>query len=105
MRRADDPDTVVMPEMRSRTSSDSSESDIDGAATLQAMLPSIKAVSEFGEVEGWHPQRQDHESYCQRAREMQQDGTLLRMEVTPLMIRKTRDSAALFSSPHIAAIA
>ena len=105
MRRADDPETVVMPTLMSRSSSESSGSDIDDAATLQAKLPSIKATSEFGEVECWRAGRQEHVSYDQRAWEMGQDGMQRRLECTPLVIRKTRDSASMFSSRDVVAIA
>ncbi|KAK5112314.1 hypothetical protein LTR85_011586 [Meristemomyces frigidus] len=96
MRRADDPDTVVILEHRARRSSDSSDSDIDDADMLQAKLPSVKAVSDFGEVEIWQAKRQNHASYHQRARELDREGTMRRLEFTPLTIRKTRDSAAMF---------
>ncbi|KAK5134788.1 hypothetical protein LTR08_006163 [Meristemomyces frigidus] len=76
MRRAADPDTILMPGERSNTPSMSSDSEIDDAAMLQAKLPSVKAVSAFGEVATW--QRRDHASYC-----------------APLAIRKTRHSAAM----------
>ncbi|KAK4544180.1 hypothetical protein LTR36_004390 [Oleoguttula mirabilis] len=93
MRRADDPDTILTLDLRSRTSSDSSDSDIDDTAMLQAKLPSV-----MGEMETWQPRRQNHTSYYQRARELDREGTMRRLEFTPLTIRKTRDSAALFQN-------
>ncbi|KAK3051053.1 hypothetical protein LTR09_007803 [Extremus antarcticus] len=52
MRLASDPDVVMMAK-ESRRSMDGSDSDIDDAATLQARLPSVKAVSDFGDVQAW----------------------------------------------------
>jgi len=90
MRRADDPDTIVMPEERSRVSSEGSETDIDDAATLQAKLPSVKAVSEFGEVESWQVARPALLSFCQRPARRDREGNLRRVDLSSLSVRKTR---------------
>ncbi|KAK5683277.1 hypothetical protein LTS10_004808 [Elasticomyces elasticus] len=105
MRRAADPNTVVLPETRRQTSSEEIDMDIDDAATLQANLPSVKAVSEFGEVADWPLGRQVPSSYCQRTAQLDEKGVLRRMDFTPLTIRKTRDSAAMVPGRFVAAAA
>ncbi|KAK5733742.1 hypothetical protein LTR17_009446 [Elasticomyces elasticus] len=105
MRRAADPNTVVLPEMRRQTSSEEIDLEIDDAATLQANLPSVKAVSEFGEVADWPLGRQVPLSYCQRTAQLDEKGVLRRMDFTPLTIRKTRDSAAMVPGRFVAAAA
>lgn len=87
MRLASDPDIVVIAEDRPRYSSDSCDTEIDDAATLQAKLPSVKAVSVFGDVHGWGKNPLDDES-CQRYSKPP--------HVESLRIRKTRDSASTF---------
>ncbi|KAK0900896.1 hypothetical protein LTR91_009480 [Friedmanniomyces endolithicus] len=94
MRRAADPNTIVMPGSKSGSCSDDFESEVDDAATLQAKLPSVKAVSEFGEVENWPLGRQVPMSYCQRTTVMDEKGVLRRLDFTPLTIGKTRGSGA-----------
>ncbi|KAK4953623.1 hypothetical protein LTR10_008226 [Elasticomyces elasticus] len=105
MRRAADPNTVVLPEMRRQTSGEEIDMDIDDAATLQANLPSVKAVSEFGEVTDWPLGRQVPLSYCQRTAQLDEKGVLRRMDFTPLTIRKTRDTAAMVPGRFVAAAA
>jgi hypothetical protein len=61
MRLADRPDIVVMSK-NSRVSSETSATEIDDVVTLQAMLPSVKAVSEFGDVQTWKPQSKPRDS-------------------------------------------
>ena len=106
MRLADRPDVVVMAEEKSRTSSEGSDSTIDDAATLQAMLPSVKAVSEFDEIDTWQASRQaPTTSFDQRPAMLNENGNLQRLDFTPLTIRKTRDSAALFSCQMVQSMA
>lgn len=92
MRLASDPETVVMSGAVSCGSNDGADSDIDDAATLQAKLPSVKAVSEFGQVEDWHNAGRAPVSYCARASEANDEGVMERLNFTPLMVRKTRDA-------------
>ena len=104
MRRAETPDTVVMPSSRSRSSSEESDSDVDDAEMLQAKLPSVKAVSDFGEVGNWPLARQTL-SYCQRTAELDERGILRRLDFTPLTTRKTRNSPALISGHRVVGVA
>ncbi|RMY98655.1 hypothetical protein D0862_07485 [Hortaea werneckii] len=67
------------------------DSDIDDAATLQARLPLSKAHAVSGQ----------RDSYYERSRERDEDGTERRLTFTPLNVKKTRDSAAMFSARHV----
>ena len=55
MRLAEQPD-IIVKEKSSRMSSTSSTTEIDDVVTLHAKLPSVKAVSDFGEVQTWDRQ-------------------------------------------------
>ncbi|RMY13760.1 hypothetical protein D0867_07355 [Hortaea werneckii] len=66
------------------------DSDIDDAATLQARLPLSKSHALSGQ----------RDSYYERPREMDADGMERRLTFTPLNVKKTRDSAAMFSARH-----
>ncbi|RMZ31746.1 hypothetical protein D0859_04126 [Hortaea werneckii] len=74
-----------------RVDDDEGESDIDDAATLQARLPLSKSRALTGQ----------RDSYYERPREMDEDGTERRLTFTPLNVKKTRDSAAMFSAGHV----
>lgn len=93
MRLANEPDVVVLPKTNSRSGSDS-EDQIDDAATLQARLPRVKTVSEFGEVEDWAQGKsatvRAAVSYYERAKRMDADGNMLRLDFTPLTVSKIR---------------
>ncbi|RMY04624.1 hypothetical protein D0868_06848 [Hortaea werneckii] len=67
------------------------DSDIDDAATLQARLPLSKSHALSGQRDG----------YYERPRERDADGTERRLTSTPLNVKKTRDSAAMFSARHV----
>ncbi|RMY49641.1 hypothetical protein D0863_15091 [Hortaea werneckii] len=67
------------------------DSDIDDAATLQARLPLSKSHAISGQ----------RDSYYERPRERDADGTERRLTFTPLNVKKTRDSAAMFSARHV----
>ncbi|TKA76974.1 hypothetical protein B0A55_04918 [Friedmanniomyces simplex] len=105
MRRAANPNTIVLPGSRSGSCGEEAESEIDDAVTLQAKLPAVKAVSEFGEVEGCPLGRQVPMSYCHRTAQLDEKGMLRRMDFTPLTIRKTRDSAAVMCPAQYVAAA
>lgn len=105
MRRADDPDRIVKLEPALRKSSDSLNSDIDDVDMLQANLPSTRAVSTVCETGSWQARGQKHASYHQRARGLDREGTLRRLEFTPLTIRKTRDIGALLRNDVVQATA
>ncbi|TKA69780.1 hypothetical protein B0A55_08811 [Friedmanniomyces simplex] len=105
MRRAADPNTIVLPGSRSGSCGEEAESEIDDAVTLQAKLPAVKAVSEWGEVEGYPLGSQVPMSYCQRTAQLDEKGMLRRLDFTPLTIRKTRDSAAVMCPAQYVAAA
>ncbi|RMX88769.1 hypothetical protein D0869_01391 [Hortaea werneckii] len=67
------------------------DSDIDDAATLQARLPPSKS----------HALSRQRDSYCERPRERDADGMERRLTFTPLNVKKTRDSAVMFSARHV----
>lgn len=72
-----------------------SDSDIDDAATLQAKLPSVRAVSAFGDVKTWSCGSQVAANYYQRLIHPEQGGCKRQPSFRPLLIRKTRNSAAV----------
>ncbi|RMY89938.1 hypothetical protein D0862_10094 [Hortaea werneckii] len=74
-----------------RVDDDEGNSDIDDAATLQARLPLSKSRAITGQ----------RDSYYERPRERDEDGTERRLTFTPLNVKKTRDSAAMFSARHV----
>ncbi|RMY84806.1 hypothetical protein D0861_06777 [Hortaea werneckii] len=74
-----------------RAEDDGGDSDIDDAATLQARLPLAKS----------HALLRQRDSYYERPREKDEDGTERRLTFTPLSVKKTRDSAAMFSTRHV----
>ena len=94
MRLASNPDVIVIAEEKSRSSTDRSDSDIDNVATLQAKLPSVKVVSDFGEINNWRISRLDATT----------DTNFERFYFTPLNIVKTRHSREMFQIHAIAAI-
>ena len=99
MRLAEDPDVVVVAEERLRQSSEGSDSEIDDATTLQAKLPSVKAVSDFGDVQNWTSRGTQQSQQKEEGRHTRRQG------FAALTIRKTRDSASIFQSHAIEAIA
>ncbi|RMY64492.1 hypothetical protein D0863_09780 [Hortaea werneckii] len=74
-----------------RVDDDEGSSDIDDAATLQARLPLSRSRAITGQ----------RDSYYERPRERDEDGTERRLTFTPLNVKKTRDSAAMFSARHV----
>lgn len=98
MRLASDPDVVVGSRRdRRHSSSADSESDIDDAATLQARLPSVKAVSDFGEVSGWPGERDVACNYYHKSYQIC-IGEMRGVDFTPLNVRRTRDSVSMVNS-------
>ncbi|OTA30484.1 hypothetical protein BTJ68_09377 [Hortaea werneckii EXF-2000] len=77
-----------------RAEDEEADSDIDDAATLQARLPLSKSLAISGQ----------QDSCCERPRERDEDGTERRLTFTPLNVKKTRDSAAMFSARQVDSI-
>ena len=71
------------------------DSDIDDAATLQAKLPAVRAVSTFGDVEKWSCGSDARANYYQRLIEPEDRGYRRALSFRPLMIRKFRDSTSV----------
>lgn len=99
MRLAADPDVFIDTQQQggrlsSGTVSDS-DSDLDHVATLQARLPSVKPVSEFGDVSSW-TEGQAAANYSRNSYEICMGGKR-KLEFAPLNVRRTRDSAPMFS--------
>lgn len=95
MRLASDLYVVVGHQRESRHSSISSDSDIDDAATLQARLPSVKAVSEFGELSAYQGEAEVSVDYYQQSYQ-NCIGEMRKADFAPLNVRRTRDSASMF---------
>lgn len=96
MRLASDPDIIVgSPSDKRSSSSSSSDSDIDDVATLQARLPSVKTVSDFGEVSTWEGEGNVATQYYQRSYEICLS-EMKKLDFAPLNVRRTRDSGSLF---------
>lgn len=103
MSLADRPDVVVTHE-RIRTSIDSDTTEIDDVVTLQAKLPSVKAVSEFGDVLAWsnlgktleNVRPNDNGPYMVESK---------KRSWKPLTVRKNRDSESMFQCSIIKALA
>jgi len=100
MRRASQP-SLVLPSsyscgltdhtLSSSESSTDTDSDIDDAATLQARLPHVRAVSDFGEVESWSQETAYQKSYQKCL------GEMAKLDFgAGLAVKKTRESNALF---------
>jgi hypothetical protein len=83
MRLASEPDVLVV-EMRS--TSVGSGSDIDDAATLQAKLPPVQAVGEFGDVSNWD----DGVGVVQHADPVWTKGTWRGLRRNRFVVKKTR---------------
>ena len=88
----------------SRTSNESSATDIDDVMALQAQLPSVKTVSEFGDVQTWRNQNKTADSTQSDDigpyREQSKQRTWM-----PLLVRKTRDSESMFQYNGIKSLA
>lgn len=69
--------------------------EINDAATLQAKLPTVRAVSTFGAVEEWSCGSKARAHYYQRLIKSNEAGCRRTLSFRPLMIRKTRNSAAV----------
>ena len=104
MRLADRPDVVLMGKSSRVSSASSTDTEIDDVATLQAKLPSVKAVSEFGDVQAWdrssRPLNDVQNDGCDRFKEDPKQRARL-----PRLVRKTRDSGSMFQCSSIKALA
>ena len=98
MRQAEHPEVVVIEEEKSRQSSESSDTAFDNAAALQAKLPSVKAVSDFGVVQTWITGRNKALPVKNWSGQGEGRKVVKRSAFKPLRIRKTRDSALIFQS-------
>lgn len=100
MRLASDPEIIVSEQERYRRSSNVSyDSDIDDAATLQARLPLVKTVSDFGEVSSWPASGRDESDVATKCYQKSYEiclGEMRKVDFTPLNVRRTRDSAGMF---------
>lgn len=92
MRLASDPEIVIDRDRRSMSDA-SSTSDIDDAATLQARLPSVKAVSEFGDVFELAGKGEVSSAYYQKSYEAC-IGEMMKVDFAPLNVKRTRDSVS-----------
>ena len=101
MRLARDPAIVVGP----RVSSEGSSSEIDDALTLQARLPSVKPVNGFENVGKRACSSQKMASDYQKLHLVDEDKTTDGLAFNPLNVHKTRDSANLFQSHLVKAVA
>lgn len=98
MRLASDPDIVVGSQDNNRSSASSdSDSDIDDAATLQARLPSVKPISDFGEFSSWEGEGHVSAQFYQKSYTIC-IGEMREVDFTPLNVRRTRDSASISCS-------
>lgn len=102
MRLADRPEVVVLSR-HSRVSSDSSATEIDDVITLQAMLPSVKAVSDFGDVQAWGYQCASNKILHNGNNSPYSEKFKQRIWM-PLRVRKARDSESLFQWSNIKAL-
>lgn len=103
MRLADWPDVIVMNKS-SRVSSEDSATEIDDVVTLEAMLPSVKAVSEFGDVQTWKARSKALES--EHNGDDGPYGEQLRLRSwIPLRMPKTRDNGSVFKSGGLKSLA
>lgn len=104
MRLADRPEVVVLNESSRVSIEGSTGTEIDDVATLHAKLPSVKAVSEFGDVQSWSRSGKARKGVrsddCVQGREDHRP----RMRRT-LLVRKTRDSGSMFQCTSIRALA
>ena len=104
MRLADRPDVVLMGKSSRVSSASSTDTEIDDVATLQAKLPSVKAVSEFGDVQAWdrssRPLNDVQNDSCDQFKE-----DLKQRARLPLLVRKTRNSGSMFQCSSIKALA
>ena len=105
MRLAEDPEVIIVSQERPCLSSNSSNCDIDDAATLQARLPSVKAVCGFGEVDDLTSTQHITASLTQLPPHSGETGGMDRLYHAPLNIRKSRSSAAMFKGHIITAVA
>lgn len=107
MRLASNPEVIVVAETRSRSMSETQTSDIDDVATLQAKLPSVKAVSEFGEVEAWTSRPHCTAGHRSNPFELlsDEDEKKQRHSYRPLTIRKTTKRVSIIQSRCIVTIA
>jgi hypothetical protein len=100
MRLADRPDLVLVGKSSRVSSASSTDTEIDDVATLQAKLPSVKAASEFGNV-------QTGDRSSRPLNDVQNDGCdqfnedLKQRARLPLLVRKTRDSGSMFQGSSI----
>lgn len=86
----------------SRLSSDSAITEIDDVVTLQARLPSVKAVSDFGDVKTCKCENGDQKACID-------DGGPYREEFkqrtwVPLRVRRTRNNESMFQRINVKAL-
>ena len=104
MRLADRPDIVLVGKSSRVSSASSTDTEIDDVATLQAKLPSVKAVSDFGDVQTWdRSSRPLNDVQNDGGDQFKEDPT--QRARLPLLVRKTRDSGSMFQCSSIKALA
>ena len=101
MTLAKQPDGMIINK-HSRKSSDGSATEIDDVVTLQAKLPSVKAVSHFGDIETWKCQSDDQSGYGHDTGPYNAESK--QRTWMPLRVKKTRGSESLFQCSNVRAI-
>lgn len=77
---------------RSMQATEHLDTDIDDAASLQAKLPVVRAVSTFGAVQDWRCGSEARAHYYQRLINPDNAGCRTTLSLRPLLVRKTRNS-------------